>query len=422
MKLRTIVLVIACLLISWHFVLAFLSGFCLGHKCGSVPDFYPMWNASRALMRHVDPYGAEVTEQDQIMSYGATAKDVGMNNEQRFAYPLYATFPLFPLGVLRFETANQVALWLFAALTALSVGWLTGRWNMTTLLYGLLAFSSYPVILGLLLRQPTLLFFSFGIASFALLRSGYLIPAAFMAALSAGKPQIALAIVLPMLVWTLASWCERRRFIIWLAAFYLGLLGISIFLNPHWMSEWLSTLRAYTQYTREPVIISMFGHIVGSALGAVLFLGLVFGLWVHRRSELLFQMAASVAVIQLITPQALYTAIMLIIPVLWIAENGSVIAQQGAASQISLAGVRIALVGFWLANVAGAVLLHTSHMGQTIAWLLPIFVNRALVWTLAAVMIVQLFVRRSDADAAAGSYSVDALYPEPPGAMALTRE
>ena len=403
MRLRTLILVIGCLAISWYFVLGFLSGFCQGQKCGVVYDFYPMWNASRALMRHVDPYGAEVTRENQIMSYGAEAKDLGLNNEQRFAYPLYATLPLFPLGWLSFETANQVALWLFAVLTALSIGWLRGRWDMTTLLYGLLAFSSYPVILALQLRQPTLLFFSLGVASFALLRTGHLIPAALMAALSAGKPQIALAIVLPMLVWTLASWRERRRFLLWLAAFYVALLGSSLLLNPRWISEWLVTLRAYSQYTREPLIVSMLGNKLGSVVGGLLFLGLVAGLWVHRRSDLLFQMAASVAIIQLITPQALYTAVMLIIPALWVAQNGSVIAEAGAASQISLAAARIALVGFWLANVAGAVLLHTPHMGQTIAWLLPVFVNRALVWTLAALMIVQLcsfadVVERDEAD------------------------
>ena len=415
MKLRTGILVIACLGFSWYFVLGFLSGFCQGHKCGVVYDFYPMWNASRALMRHVDPYGAEVTEENQIMSYGAAAKDVGLNNEQRFAYPLYATFPLFPLGLLSFETANQVALWLFAVLTALSVGWLRGRWDRTTLLYGLLAFSSYPVILALQLRQPTLLFFSLGVAGFALLRSGHLIPAALMAALSAGKPQIALAIVLPMLVWTLASWHERRRFVIWLAVFYLGLIGVSLSLNPHWISEWLITLRAYSQYTREPLIVSMFGNKIGSFLGVVLFLALTAALWMHRRSEPLFQLATSVAVVQVITPQALYTAVMLIVPALWVAENGSSIAQRGAASQISLAAARIALVGFWLANVVGAVLLHSSHAGQTIAWLLPVFVNRALVWTLAALMIVQVFAHGNGADTTAGSQGVDVLYPESQG-------
>lgn len=95
-----------------------------------------------------------------------------------------------------------------------------------------------------------------------------------------------------------------------------------------------------------------------------------------------------------------------------VAENGKAIAQRGGASQISLAAAGIALVGFWRANVAGAALLNTSHMGQAIAWLLPVFVNRALVWALATVMIVPLFARGRGAEATAGSHRVGVLFPE----------
>ena len=395
MKLRTAILVVICLAASWYFVLGFLSGLCFGNKCGVIYDFYPMWNASRALMQHVDPYGPEVTLQNQIMAYGATAKEAGLNNEQRFAYPIYATFPLFPLQWLDFQTANQVALWLFAALTALSVGWLRGQWNITTLLYGLLTFSSYPVILALQLRQPTLLFFALAVGSFAMLRSGRLIPAALLAALSAGKPQIALAVVLPMLVWTFAQWRERKRFLIWLTIFFLGLVCLSSLISPRWIPEWLSTLHAYSQYTRPPVMISLLGNKIGLVVSGFLLLGLIAALWVHRRSDLLFQVALSVVIIELITPQALYTAVILLIPATWVADNAHSIALGGVISQLSLTAARIALIEFWLANVVGAVLLHTSHLGQSIAWLLPVFVNRALVWCLVVVMVVQLFCRGS---------------------------
>ena len=46
-------------------------------------------------MQGVNPYGPEVTEQNQIMYSGATAKALGSKTEWRFPYPIYATFPLF---------------------------------------------------------------------------------------------------------------------------------------------------------------------------------------------------------------------------------------------------------------------------------------------------------------------------------------
>src|ERR1019366_10180400 len=123
-----------------------------------------------------------------------------------------------------------------------------GRWDRTTVLYCALTFSSYPVIYGLQARQPTLLFFGLAVGSFALLRSGRLIPAAMLAALSAGKPQIALPVLLPMLIWTLARWHERKRFAIAFATSLLALLVISSIVSPGWMPEWLDSLRDYSQY------------------------------------------------------------------------------------------------------------------------------------------------------------------------------
>src|SRR5208283_2241528 len=243
---------------------------------------------------------SEVTEQNQTAVYGTTSKALGIAQEQRFSYPIFATFPIIPLGLLGFRTANEIVFWVFAALTALSVGWLRGRWDSTTALYSVLAFSSYPIIFSLQIRQPTFLFFGLAVGSFALLRSGHLIPAALLAALSAGKPQIAIPVLLPMLIYTMARWHERKRFAISLVAFLLGLISVSSVISPGWITEWLATLRVYSQTNPPSIAVSWFGREIGMAVSVLLFIGLIAALWLHRESDLLFQVASSVAIHELV--------------------------------------------------------------------------------------------------------------------------
>src|ERR1019366_4002640 len=247
--------------------------------------------------------------------YGATAKALGMEDDRRIKYPIQATFPLLALGWLEFPAADKIVLCLFAVLVALSVPWLRRTWEMPTLLYILLAFASYPVIVGLQMRQPTLLFFGLIVGSFALLRSGRLILAAVLAALSAGKPQIALPVLLPMLVWALARWHERKRFAIAFAASLLALVSISSFVSPGWMPEWFASLRGYShsQFVNPSIAFLFLGNKLGLAVSAVLLFGLAATLWLHRERDLLLQMAISVAIFSLIIPYQTYNAAILLI-------------------------------------------------------------------------------------------------------------
>ena len=123
MKGRTLILAILALVACWYFAIYFLAtvGIRLQHS-----DFYPLWNGARAVLSGENPYGPEVTVQNQIAAYGTTADAIGEKNEQRFAYPVYATFPILPLALLSFRTANLLAFCLIAALVVLSVGWIRG--------------------------------------------------------------------------------------------------------------------------------------------------------------------------------------------------------------------------------------------------------------------------------------------------------
>ena len=133
---------------------------------------FQLWNTSRAILSHEDPYGLEVAERDQLFSYGANAKSLGLANDRQLAYPLPALFPVLPLGLLEFRLADKLALFLMTVLITASIGWLRGIWDGATILYCILAFGSYPIIVALQMRQPTLLFLGFMVSTLALLRSG----------------------------------------------------------------------------------------------------------------------------------------------------------------------------------------------------------------------------------------------------------
>jgi hypothetical protein len=362
-----------------------------GLKHGLSSDFYILWSASRAIMQGVNPYGPEVTEQNQIMYFGATAKALGSKTEWRFPYPIYATFPLFLLGSLDFRAANEIVFWMFATLTVLSVGWLRGKWDRTTVLYCGLAFSTFLVIYPLQVRQPTVLFFGFAVAGYALLRSGRLVSAGALAALSAGKPHVALAILLPMLIWTLSRWHERKRFAISFAAFLLGLVTTASIASPGWIPEWFATLPRYARYVRAPLLTLFFGVEIGPVLSGLVFLCLIAILWLHRESDLLFQMSVSVAIFTLLIPYDPYNLIVLLIPAVWIEDNADLIADSGPINQIALAAVRVALILSWVINVVGALLWHTSSMARSIAWTLLGVMILPLLGCVVAMILVQLF-------------------------------
>jgi len=391
MKPRTAILALLCLAASWNYALTLASIPAFWFKPGMINNFYPVWNASRSVLHHIDPYSPEVTEQNEIAAYGATAKVVGTPVRQRFAYPVFATFPVLPLGLLDSGTAKRVALCWFAALLALSVGWLRAKWDGRTALYTVLTFASYPTIFALQECHPTLLFFGLAVCAFALLRSERLVLAGMVAALATGKPHVALPILLPMLIWTLAKWHARKRFAISLIVCSVVLLGVASILVPGWMPEWFAALHAYYQYIYPSFIVLCFGQKFGLVVSVGLLVGLTAVLWSHRERDLLFQAAICAPVIYMITPYVNYNAILLLIPAVWIADNARFIKNSGAISQVALALVQVAFAGFWLASPVGALLLHTTPFGKRMAWTLTGIMVSPLLASIAAVMAVQCF-------------------------------
>jgi hypothetical protein len=388
-KTGTLILAILCLLLSWHHANRFSSavsvGLHAGIASGSRSDLYPVWNGTRAILQGRNPYSVAVAEQNQIATYGNTASALHRVNQYWFAYPIFATFPIMPLALLKFRMANELAFWAFVALIVLSVKWCRGVWNSTTVLYAMLALSTYPIIYALQSRQVTVLFFALLAAALGLLRSGRLIAAAILVALALGKPQLGLAVALPLLIWSVADWNHRKRFVAALAVSSLALIGLGLVISPGWIPAWLDALREYSRYAR-PSLVTLAAGRIAPAISLLLLVGLMMVLWRIRKSDVAFQVAVSVTFLQLLVPYEPYNEVMLIIPVLWIFDHALLIASYGAGCQITLAALRIALIGGWATNVLGAALWHTSAFGQSIAWQLPGVVILPLLASVVAAM------------------------------------
>ena len=131
------------------------------------------------------------------------------------------------------------------------------------------------------------------------------------------------------------------------------------------MREWIAALHAYLQYIQPSLVVSIFGNPLGIAVSAILFIGLVATLWLHRESDLLFQVAFSVVIFDLIVPYQTYNAVMLLIPVVWAEDTAGLIPVHDWVNQLTLAAMRVALVGSWIANGVGIILWHTSPLGKT---------------------------------------------------------
>ena len=400
MKGRTTILAILALVVCWYFATYFLAtvGIRLQHS-----DFYPLWNGARAVVDGENPYGNEVTVENQIAAYGATAVAIGEKNEQRFAYPVYATFPILPLALVSFHAANRIAFFLITALVVLSVGWIRGKWDRITGLYIILAFASYPLVFGLQIRQPTVLFFGLAVASFALLQSGHLLSAGVLAAISTGKPQLAFGLLLPMLIWTLADWHRRKPFVLSFGATMVALLGLSERVSPHWIPRWIASMQAYARYHQSlSTIVYFLGEKVGLAVSVVLLLGLVASLWFRRDSSLLFQVALSTVIIYLLLPEQAYGAIVLLIPTIWVADQAAGIRETGTGHQLVLAAVRLSLIELWLTTLVAALCLHGSAQMKAVAWWLPVNAIFPLLASLVVLLIMQLFSMKQELNEISG--------------------
>src|SRR5258708_6574965 len=92
---------------------------------GNLSDLYPRWLGARELLlRHRDPYSAQITRELQTGYYGRPldpSRPEDPKDQQAFAYPVYVVFLLAPTVGLPFAAVQSGMRCLLFMLTAASV-------------------------------------------------------------------------------------------------------------------------------------------------------------------------------------------------------------------------------------------------------------------------------------------------------------
>ena len=289
----------------------------LGLSAPSVQQgLFPEWFGCREILHRRDPYRPEATRQIELVVFGrAPTASAAPLNQHRFAYPVFFVFVFFPIALAPFAVAQFAAFFVGVFLTAISMPlWLPGPQfsNLDKLTFTLFALASYPILLALQLRQPTLIIVSLLAAVYFCVQSRRLITAGMLAALCASKPQLAIAVLLPLSVWCVCAWRARKAFLLSLGATLSVLLIAAEFAVPGWFAEWLATLAAYAHYAGgSPLLADLLqGHCLLPAtallLGAAVWVSFKF-----QGSDLLFAISFSAAAFALIFPFQLYNAVLL---------------------------------------------------------------------------------------------------------------
>ncbi len=247
-------------------------------------DIYPTWYASRELLlHHRDPYGAEVNRELQIAYYGKEldpSRPEERQDQQRFVYPLYFIFLIYPLAWMQFHTAQAIFWWVLAVCAVLNLLLWLRFLRLRLGLIGLavlfaLVLTSIPVIQNLSILQPFLLPACFIAGAAAAVVSGRLFLGGSLLAVATVKPQICLLPLAWFALWVGSDWRRRRAvfwgFIVTLAA----LLVSSGFLLPGWLIRYPSTLRAYAAYTKTTSFLGLQFHSPLNWLVTIAVLGMV---------------------------------------------------------------------------------------------------------------------------------------------------
>src|SRR5215831_5242737 len=142
-------------------------------------DLYLPWRAARAVfLEHRSPYSQQLTAESQQSFYGRELMaSESQLDQRRFAYPIYATFPLVSVMGLPIRSAEDVFLIVLLLVSAVSVLFWVEVLSVQTTSFTLCALlavtvASPPVLQGLALRQLGVLVAAFIAASAAAAKRG----------------------------------------------------------------------------------------------------------------------------------------------------------------------------------------------------------------------------------------------------------
>ena len=352
---------------------------------GNLSDLYPRWLGARELLlRGRNPYSRDITREIQQGYYGRPidpTRPDDPKDQQGFAYPAYVVFLLAPTVELPFDSVQIGFRWLLVALAALSILlWLRAlRWRVTVgskLILIVLILGWLPMVQGLKLQQLSLLVAGLLAACAGCLSAGWLFCAGGLLALATIKPQLAWPVVLWLLLWAVADWRSRRRFVFGFALVMALLLGGAQLLLPGWLRMFFDAIPQYHQYTQNvSVLVWLFGSVLGRIFEVLSVLACGLCVWRSRSQPaasaefgraFALVLALTVVIVPMFAP---YNQVLLVPAILALLRSE-------ASAQPTLPSVR-------LANRIGALLLAwpwIATVGLTVVYLWMTPEVRSRVW------------------------------------------
>ena len=357
-------------------------------------DLYASWYGAREVLHGRNPYTPEATAAIQTAVYGTT---VGPEYDQQlFVYPAYSAFVFFPFSLLSFPAACKLALVLFLISAAVAVRCWLDSWS-----YFLAAFlffcASFPLLYAVRALQPTLLIL--GLLSIAVwaVRSGRYGLAGVTLALATSKPNVAISVVLPLIIWGACNFRAHKRLLLAFAGTLSALFIGSEMLLPRWVPLWLASLSAYAQNrVATPLLANLFTH--GTSLTAsasrIFFLAAValvtFVAWNRRREEPMLAICFSIAAFQLVIPYRPYDLVLQVGPLLWLAAHRGEIQADGWAP-LAVAAVWVSLGECFIASFFISILHLVSPKLAVALGLLPVTLMVAVPFTTLIALTILLW-------------------------------
>lgn len=355
-----------------------------GDRAGDLGDLYPRWYGTRQLILFGrSPYGRAVSEELQLAYYGHIVGD-GLQDEQRFAYPIYACLFLLPTVNLTFPQVQIIATWVMAGAIALSVllwlrfiGWQLTLWKVVML--ALLVLSSAPAVQALEMQQLGTLVCTFIAAGALMLRRRAYVLSGMFLAFATIKPQMVLLLCLWLLLWTASKWRERKNLLLSFSAGVTLLIVLGEWMSPGWIREFIAAMAAYRHYAGGSAqsLVEMFA---GRAWGIVITLAALIGLagacfkWrIESPESTEFAQIVTLALASttvIIPPAAPYNHLLLLPGVLILLRSWTSLWNSGSVmAGISLLAT-IAIVWPWITAIS---LLLVSFFSPVQRWSLPFY-------------------------------------------------
>lgn len=384
----------------------------LGNGYSFGDDFYPVWLTSReAVLHHREPYSPAMTREIQIGLFGRPLDAHHVFDPplryREFAYPAFVDIIFWPVAYLPFPVVRVLLAAFLPIMTAAGILlWLKAmRFRAgprVLMILVLLVLSSYPILEALFAEQLGLVVgFLLAAAILTLTEEKYIL-AGTLLALTTIKPQMVILLIFFLLLWSLAKWRERRRFLESFAATEVLLCGSALLVWPHWLQQWVGILFDYRNYSSPMLVIDLlgpkFGPIFGPALMAV-FIGLgMFVAWRVRLCSfistefwLAIALLLSVTAVAILPGQAVYDQIVLLPGIILVLQLWRSLASTRRAIRWLMAVATGALFWQWIAALGLASirpLISSTKFYSVEIFTLPIRMAELFPFALLALLVV----------------------------------